>query len=112
MQDSFIRDITGCASGELYALQVKGESMEPEFPDGNVIIIDPTGVLRDGSYVIAILENEYVFRQYRRNGGRHYLSILKDDSETIEINGTDVIKGIIIQQSEPGKGRKGRKFYT
>lgn len=112
MQDSFIRDITGCASGELYALQVKGESMEPEFPDGNVIIIDPTGVLRDGSYVIAILENEYVFRQYRRNEGRHYLSILKDDSETIEINGTDVIKGIIIQQSEPGKGRKGRKFYT
>jgi len=112
MQDNFIRDITGCASGELYALQVKGESMEPEFPDGNVIIIDPTGVLRDGSYVIAVLDNEYVFRQYRRHEGRHFLGILKDDSETIEISGTDVIKGIIIQQSEPGKGRKGRKFYT
>ena len=112
MQDNFIRDITGCASGELYALQVKGESMEPEFPDGNVIIIDPTGVLRDGSYVIAVLNNEYVFRQYRRHEGRHFLGILKDDSETIEISGTDVIKGIIIQQSEPGKGRKGRKFYT
>jgi DNA polymerase V len=112
MQDSFIRDITGCASGELYALQVKGDSMEPEFPDGNVIIIDPTGVLKDGSYVLAIQNDEYVFRQYRRNEGKHYLAILKDESETVEIPGTDTVKGIIVQQSTPGQGRKGRKFYT
>jgi SOS-response transcriptional repressor LexA len=115
MQDSFVRDITGCASGELYALQVKGDSMEPEFPDGVVIIIDPTGVLKDGSYVLAIQNDEYLFRQYRRKEGKHYLTILKDESETVEIPGSDVtnvIKGIIVQQSIPGKGRKGRKFYT
>ncbi len=112
MQDSFIRDITGCASGELYALQVRGDSMEPEFPDGNVIIIDPTGVLKDGSYVIAIQNDEYLLRQYRRKDGKHYLAILKDESETVEIPGTEVIKGIIVQQSVPGKGRKARKFYS
>jgi SOS-response transcriptional repressor LexA len=110
MEESFIRDITGCASGELYALRVIGDSMEPEFKDGSIIIIDPTGVLKDGSYVVAIHDDEYIFRQYRKHDGRHFLTALNNDYETVEIPGTDSVKGVIIQQA--GKRRKDRKFYT
>ena len=110
MEESFIRDITGCASGELYALRVIGDSMEPEFQDGSIIIIDPTGVLKDGSYVVAIHNDEYIFRQYRKHEGKHYLTALNEAYDTVEIQGTDSVKGIIIQQA--GKRRKDRKFYT
>ena len=111
MEENFIRDITGCASGELYALRVIGDSMTPEFQDGSIIIIDPTGVLKDGSYVVAIHNDEYIFRQYRKHQDRHFLTALNEDYETVEIPGTDAVKGVIIQQ-QPGKRRKDRKFYT
>jgi SOS-response transcriptional repressor LexA len=111
MEENFIKDITGCASGELYALRVIGDSMVPEFQDGSIIIIDPTGVLKDGSYVVAIHNDEYVFRQYRKYEDRHFLRPLNEEYETVEIEGTKDVKGIIIQQ-QAGKRRKDRKFYT
>ena len=41
-----------CSALEPYALRVLGDSMEPEFPDGCVVIIDPCRAPRDGSYVV------------------------------------------------------------
>ena len=41
-----------CSALEPYALRVLGDSMEPEFADGCVIIVDPGYAPRDGSYVI------------------------------------------------------------
>jgi SOS-response transcriptional repressor LexA len=111
MEESFIRDITGCASGELYALRVIGDSMTPEFQDGSIIVIDPTGVLKDGSYVIAVHNDEYIFRQYRKRDDRHFLVTLQEGHEEIELESHNAVKGIIIQQ-QPGRRRKDRKFYT
>ena len=42
----------GCSTLEPYALRVLGDSMEPEFPEGCVVIVDPGHVAHDGSYVI------------------------------------------------------------
>lgn len=111
MEENFIRDITGCASGELYALRVIGDSMMPEFQDGSIIVIDPTGVLKDGAYVIAVHNDEYIFRQYRKHDGRHFLVTLQEGHEEIELESHNAVKGIIIQQ-QPGRRRKDRKFYT
>ena len=38
--------------GEPFALRVIGDTMAPEFNDGCIIIIDPSGVVKDGSYVL------------------------------------------------------------
>ncbi len=39
----------GCSTLEPYALRVLGDSMEPEFPEGCVVIVDPGHVPRDGA---------------------------------------------------------------
>ena len=51
---------------------VLGDSMAPEFVEGDVIIIEPEGLAVDGSYVLAQADGEWIFRQLvrmRRNAG-------------------------------------------
>ena len=45
---------TGCTADttEPYALQVIGDSMTPEFEDGNIIIVDPGVALYNGAYAV------------------------------------------------------------
>ncbi len=42
-----------CVEAETFALRVLDDSMEPEFRTNCIIVIDPTGHARDGSYVLA-----------------------------------------------------------
>ena len=42
-----------CTEAETFVLQVLDDSMEPEFAKHCMIVIDPTGHARDGSYVLA-----------------------------------------------------------
>ncbi|MFN3397540.1 MAG: S24 family peptidase, partial [Sulfurimicrobium sp.] len=44
--------LSACSSGEPYALMVLGDSMLPEFEDRDIIVVEPEGVARDGSYVV------------------------------------------------------------
>ena len=45
---------TDCGGGgESFALRVLGSSMEPEFNEGEIIIIEPDGLARDGAFVLA-----------------------------------------------------------
>lgn len=57
---------SNCAGRELFALQVLGDEMAPEFPDRCVIVIEPTEHCREGMYVLAEVAGERWFRQYRR----------------------------------------------
>lgn len=100
---------SSCSKAEPFALQVLGDSMQPEFMNGVVVIVDPEGVVRDGCYVVAVQNEEYTFRQYRFHEKKHYLVPLNDLYETEEISGIEVIKGVVIQQA--GRRRKDRRFY-
>ena len=99
----------GCAASEPFALRVLGDSMLPEFAEGAIIIIDPAGAIRDCSYVMAEVNNEYIFRQLRIVDEKYFLQPLNDLYDTVEIIGQDVIQGVVTQQ--PGKRRKDRKHY-
>lgn len=102
-------DMGSCSSKEIFALQVKGNSMAPEFKDGVVIVIDPEGHVQDKSYVIANVSGELVFRQLHTNGKEHSLHTL-DDSEPVEsLVDLKAIEGVVVQQA--GRRRKERKFY-
>ena len=105
--------MSGCASSEPYALQVIDDSMEPEFKKGCLIIIDPSGLAVHGAYVIALVENGYIFRQLSIEGGRYYLQPLNEAylHEKREIK-LEAVEGVIIQQAAPNGRRKDRKKYT
>lgn len=99
----------GCAASEPFALRVLGDSMLPEFAEGAVIIIDPAGAIRDGCYVMAEYNNEYIFRQLRMVDDKLYLQPLNDLYDTVEISSQQMIQGVISQQA--GRRRKDRRFY-
>lgn len=101
----------GCEDKEPYVLMVLGDSMEPEFREGDVIVIEPGSHYRDGSYVIAHHKDEYIFRQLRVIKDRWYLMPLNPAYVTEQIEGPAAIKGVITQKKSPG-GRHNRKNYT
>jgi SOS-response transcriptional repressor LexA len=96
--------------GEPFALRVIGDTMAPEFADGCIIIIDPSGVVKDGSYVLARHNDEYIFRQLVFGNGVYLLQTLEEGHESIEIPDLMAVEGVIIQQG--ARRRKDRKHYT
>ena len=118
IQQAFTKNISqeissnsSCSESEPFALQTLDDSMEPEFASGCIIIIDPTGLAKDGAYVFAKdNQNEYIFRQLRIVDQQYYLTPLNDLYETIKISGISQIEGVITQRA--GKRRTYHKFYS
>ena len=115
---------SGCAEQEPFALRVLGDSMEPEFPDGAIIIVDPSGVIENGCYVLAEIseadierggiecgrtETGYIFRQFAVEKERCYLKPLNPGYATVEIIGRNAVKGVIVQKA--GTRRRDRAHY-
>lgn len=102
-------DQGGCGDHEPYALQVLGTSMEPEFDDGAIVIVDPGGVIGNGAYVVAKHAGEFIFRQLVIEQGRQFLKPLNDAYEVVEIASTEAVVGVVIQKA--GTRRHHRKHY-
>lgn len=67
--DEYVDD-DECIVQEAFGLRVEGDSMEPLFHDGDLIIIDPTAESRPGDFVIARLidEGQTTFKKLRVKG--------------------------------------------
>ena len=102
-------EYSGCAEHEPFALQVLGDSMSPEFEHGCIVIIDPGGVVENGCFVMAELEDGYILRQLLIQEGRFYLKPMMSSYETVEIPGIHAIKGVVTQRA--GRRRRDRKHY-
>ncbi len=103
--------LDNCSGAESFALMVLGDSMEPEFVEGDIIIIEPEGLAQDGSYVMAWLADEWIFRQLAGREGGWKLCPLNPRYPVASIPDLSVIKGVIIQKSKPGR-RKAAKRYV
>lgn len=56
-------------SDKAFALQIKGDSMEPEFKEGDLVIVDPSIKPTPGEFVVAMNgESEATFKKYRELG--------------------------------------------
>lgn len=99
-----------CSAAESFALMVLGDSMEPEFVEGDIIIIEPEGLATDGSFVMAWLNDEWIFRQLKKAEEGWKLQPLNPKYPGASIPDLSVIKGVIIQKSKPGR-RKATKRY-
>lgn len=107
---SGMSELGSCAEAEPFALQVTDDSMEPEFAKGCIIIIDPTGIVRDGAFVFAVdHKDEYIFRQLRIIDGKYRLDALNTAYPSIEISGMERIQGVITQRA--GRRRSYHKWY-
>ena len=107
------RDSTmdSCATGEPFALMVLGDAMEPEFVEGDIILIEPEGLARDGSFVLAQVEGEWTFRQLCSNSEGWWLAALNPAYPAIPVPGIrEVVKGVIIQKSKPGRRRASKRY--
>lgn len=51
-----------------FALEVLGESMSPEYREGDRIIVDPAVYPRPGDAVVAKVNGEVTFKRYRPRG--------------------------------------------
>jgi DNA polymerase V len=105
-----INEASNCASAEPYALMVLGDSMMPEFEEGEIIVVEPSGLVKDGSYVVAYVNDEYIFRQIVKHAEGWMLKPLNPLYENIPVADIDVAKGVVILKKRPGK-RSEQKSY-
>lgn len=101
----------GCSGGESFALRVLGGDMAPEFNDGDIIIVEPDGALRDGCFVLARRGDEWIFRQLCRQGESWALHALDPALADLPLPDLSAVHGVIIQKAVPGR-RKLSKFYV
>jgi len=101
---------SACEAKEPFVLMVLGDMMAPEFMEGDVIVIDPEGVARDGAFVLAFHNEEYTFRQLRIEGEQWLLAPLNPAYPSEPIAGTEAVRGVIVQKKTPGK-RGSTKHY-
>jgi DNA polymerase V len=99
-----------CAGGESFALMVQGQSMVPEFQEGEIILIEPEGLAKDGAYVLAWHQDEWTFRQLLRTDTGwvlHPLNLAFPDAPIADLT---PVRGVIIQKALPGR-RRASKYY-
>ena len=103
----------GCSGGESFALRVLGDDMAPEFNEGDIIIVEPDGALKDGSFVLAQCAGQWTFRQLARRGDGwwlHAINPARTDLADQPLPGLAAVHGVVIQKAVPGR-RKLTKHY-
>jgi len=83
--------------------------MEPEFPDGCIVIVDPGYTPRDGPYVIVEFAGDVFFRQIVFDGDRRTLRALNPRHGSFELTPPYVIRGGVVQRA--GRRRSQHKHY-
>lgn len=100
----------GCSGGESFALRVLGDSMEPEFSEGEIIIVEPDGALRDACFVLARPGGEWTLRQLVREGAGWRLHALNPAYPDQPLPDLAAVHGVIIQKAVPGRRRLTKHY--
>jgi DNA polymerase V len=101
----------GCSGAESFALRVLGDDMAPEFDPGDIVIIEPDGALRDGSFVLVQQDGEWLLRRLGRRGDGWALSALNRPDSEQALPDLGSVRGVVIQKAVPGRRRLSR-FYV
>lgn len=88
-----------------FGLWVRGDSMMPQFKEGDLLIVDPDETPRPGDFVVARNgSNEATFKKYRARGEyengqpRFELVPLNEDHETLSTDHTPIcIIGVVVE---------------
>jgi SOS-response transcriptional repressor LexA len=108
--------LSSCSESEPFALQVIGDSMEPEFPDECIVVIEPSDWCQHGMFIMAMVEGVRWFRQYIKDEHGEQLIALNDIYPPIDLTGLDwKVEGIIMQRNlrrhqSPSGRREVKRF--
>lgn len=106
-------DAGACSGAESFALRVLGPDMAPEFNHGDIIIVEPGGALKDGSFVLARHDGAWIFRQLRRTGAGwslHALNPACDGLAVLPLADLGAVRGVVIQKAVPGRRKLSRSY--
>ena len=71
----------------VFALRVKGDSMTPEFNEGDIVIVSPHSRAASGDYVVVKNDDEDVtLKQFKKYGTKRILHPLNPNYEDIELS--------------------------
>lgn len=87
----------------IFALRVKGDSMEPEFTEGDIIVLDPNEIPNPGDYVVVRNdEDEATLKQLKQYGKTQVLHPLNSKYPDIELseNHQYVIVGKVVEKKK------------
>lgn len=101
---------TGCDSAGLFALQVLGDDMAPEFDHGDIIVAEADGALADGAFVVARAGGEWVLRQLVRRPDGWCLVALNPACPESPLSELGAVRGVVIQKSRPGRRRSLKRY--
>lgn len=91
--------ITGHSRPRAFALRVRGVSMEPQYHEGDIILVDPDLRAVNGSHVVVRLDNtnEATFKRLVIEGERKFLQPLNPawPDKMIEVNNNATICGVV-----------------
>lgn len=99
-----------CSGGEAFALRVLGDSMEPEFREGEIIVIEPEGLASDQSFVLAWHAGGWIFRQLSRDGSQWRLKALNPAYPEAPLINLAAVRGVVIQKAVPGRRRESKRY--
>ena len=107
------QDDAGCSGGESFALRVLGDDMAPEFNEGEIIIVEPDGALKDGCFVLAQHAGEWIFRQLVYKGAGwslHPFNPARTDLPDLDLPDLSSVHGVVIQKAVPGHRKLTRHY--
>lgn len=108
------QDDGACSGGESFALRVLGEDMLPEFREGDIIIVEPDGALKDGAFVLACPGGDWMLRQLVRRGEGWALRALNPAACTtapeLALPDLQAVHGLVIQKAVPGRRKLTRSY--
>ncbi|MBF0610392.1 MAG: helix-turn-helix domain-containing protein [Magnetococcales bacterium] len=91
--------LTRRVSKQAFALRVSGDSMENEFSEGDIIIVDPSVAPEHKRFVIACTEEgRTTFKQLMLDGGQKYLKPLNPRYPLIEVTSAIKIIGVVVSK--------------
>lgn len=82
-----------------FAVKVRGDSMQPKFPDGCIIIVEPDEEATHGKYVVVRQngDSEATFKQLIADGGTLFLRPVNDRYPIMPMRPDAVIVGVVKQ---------------
>ena len=82
-----------------FAVIVKDTTMEPRFPEGTILIVDPSMQPRDRDYAIVHIEGAKTpsFKQVLIDGDTTYLKPLNPDFKTVHLDKKHHFLGVMVQ---------------
>lgn len=81
-----------------FAIRVHGDSMQPEFADGDIIVIDPHAPQDAGCYVVAVHDNQATLKKLVYDGTTPYLKPLNPQYPMLSWDESTRIVGVVKQK--------------